>query len=259
MLILLPPSEGKTPPASGAPLDLATLSFDGLTRTRRGVLSALIRFCSSEPATASTALGLGPTQAGHVQANASLKRAPAGLAIDVYTGVLFEALDAGSLRAAERRRLNRLVAISSALFGLVRPDDLIPAYRLSGDTCLPALGTMPAVWREHVSRELAQQQGVLLDLRSGSYAALGPIPPGIAGRSVVGRVLHEHEGKRSIVSHHNKATKGRIVRSLAQATTHPKTIADLIDVLGALGYQAELQAPMRQGAPAIVDIIVREV
>ena len=104
MLILLPPSEGKTPPASGAPLDLAGLSFTGLTKTRRAVLGALISLCSSDPAAAATALDLGPTQAGHVQSNSSLKRSPAGLAIDVYTGILFEALDAGSLRAAERRR-----------------------------------------------------------------------------------------------------------------------------------------------------------
>ena len=259
MLILLPPSEGKTPPASGAPLDLAGLSFPALTKTRRAVLGSLISLCSSDPAAAAAALDLGPTQAGHVQSNSSLKRSPAGLAIDVYTGVLFKALDAGSLRAAERRRLNRLVAISSALFGLVRPDDLIPAYRLSGDTSLPALGTMSAVWRDQVSTEFEQHPGVILDLRSGAYVALGPIPPGVASRSLVGRVLHEHAGKRSIVSHHNKATKGRIVRSLVQANAKPTTVADLITVFEALGYQAELQPPKRPGTPAIVDIIVPEV
>ena len=259
MFILLPPSEGKTPPASGAPLDLAGLSFTGLTKTRRAVLGALISLCSSDPAAAATALALGPTQAAHIQANTGLKRAPAGRAIDVYTGVLFEALDARSLRAAERRRLNRLVAISSALFGLVRPDDLIPAYRLSGDTSLPALGAMATVWRDQVSAEFEQHPGVILDLRSGAYVALGPIPPTIASRSLVGRVLHEHAGKRSIVSHHNKATKGRIVRSLAQADAKPKTVKDLIAVLEALGYHAELRPPKSQGTPAIVDIIVRDV
>lgn len=259
MLILLPPSEGKSPPASGAPLDLAGLSFTGLTKTRRAVLRALISLCSSDREAAAAALALGPTQAAHVQSNTGLKRAPAGRAINVYTGVLFEALDAGSLRAAERRRLNRLVAISSALFGLVRPDDLIPAYRLSGDSALPAIGAMSTVWRDQVSAELVQYEGVILDLRSSAYVALGPIPPGIANRSLVGRVLHEHAGKRSIVSHHNKATKGRIVRSLAQADARPKTVAGLIEVLEALDYQVELQPPKRPGTPAIVDIIVREV
>lgn len=259
VLILLPPSEGKTPPTAGEPLDLAALSFTGLTRTRRTVLGSLIRFCRTEPAAATAALGLGPTQAGHVRANALLKRAPAGPALEIYTGVLFEALGAASLRAVERTRLNRLVAITSALFGLVRPDDHIPAYRLSGDTSLPELGPMPSVWRTHVSAQLAQEDGVILDLRSGAYVALGPVPAAIAERSVVGRVLHEHDGKRSIVSHHNKATKGRIVRSLAQAASQPGSIEDLVDALAGLGYAVELHPARKPGIPAIVDIIVSEV
>ena len=259
MLILLPPSEGKTPPKAGEPLDLTELSFAGLAKTRKAVLAALIRFCRTDPTAAAVALGLGPTQTGHVRTNTQLKRAPAAPALDIYTGVLFEALDAGSLRHAERARLNRLVAISSALFGLVRPDDRIPAYRLSGDTTLPDLGPMSSVWRGQVSAQLELEAGLILDLRSGTYVALGPVPSAVADRSVVGRILHEHAGKRSIVSHHNKATKGRIVRSLAQADAKPKTVKDLIAVLEALGYQSELQPPKSQGTPSIVDIIVRDV
>lgn len=259
VLILLPPSEGKTPPMAGAPLDLTELSFAGLAKTRRTVLASLIRFCRTEPTSAVAALGLGPTQAGHVRANTRLKRAPAGPALDVYTGVLFEALDARSLRGAERTRLNQLVAISSALFGLVRPEDRIPAYRLSGDTSLPDLGPMSSVWREQVSGQLQQENGLILDLRSGAYVALGPVPPAIADRSVVGRILHEHAGKRSIVSHHNKATKGRIVRALAQASSRPGSIPDLLDALAGLGYTVELQPARKPGIPATVDVIVSEI
>ena len=259
MLILLPPSEGKTPPKAGEPLDLTELSFAGLAKTRKAVLAALIRFCRTDPTAAAVALGLGPTQAGHVRTNTQLKRAPAAPALDIYTGVLFEALDAGSLRHAERARLNRLVAISSALFGLVRPDDRIPAYRLSGDTTLPDLGSMPSVWRDQVSAQLELEAGLILDLRSGAYAALGPLPQAVAERSVVGRILHEHDGKRSIVSHHNKATKGRLVRSLTEASSLPGSIPDLLDALSSLGYVVELQPTRKTGVQAVVDIIVSEI
>ena len=34
MLILLPPSEGKTAPSEGAPVELSSLAFPGLTKTR---------------------------------------------------------------------------------------------------------------------------------------------------------------------------------------------------------------------------------
>ncbi len=259
MLILLPPSEGKTPPKAGEPIDLTELSFAGLAKTRRAVLAALVRFCRTDPAAAAAALGLGPTQAEHVRANTQLKRAPAGPALDIYTGVLFEALNASSLRDAERSRLNRLVAISSALFGLVRPEDRIPAYRLSGDTSLPDLGPMSAVWREQVSAQLELESGLILDLRSGAYVALGPVPPAVADRSVVGRILHEHAGGRSIVSHHNKSTKGRIARALAQASSLPGSIPDLLDALASLGYVVELQPARKPGVPAIVDVIVSEI
>ena len=41
MLILLPPSESKTPPATGAPAALDSLSFPGLTDAREELVTAL--------------------------------------------------------------------------------------------------------------------------------------------------------------------------------------------------------------------------
>ena len=37
------------------------------------------------------------------------------------------------------------------------------------------------------------------------------------------RVLHESGGKRTVVSHFNKATKGRIVRALLEDGADPRT------------------------------------
>ena len=256
VLILLPPSEGKTAPPTGPSLDLGTLSFEALTPVRRKVLAALVDLSRRDPRAAARALGLGPTQGEEVTANARLRRAPAGPAITIYSGVLYEALDWATLAAAERRRVNASVAIASALFGLVRPQDRIPAYRLSGDTTLPGIGTLTGAWREQVSDQLAASRGVILDLRSGAYVALGPLPESTWGRAVTGRVLLERNGKRSVVSHHNKATKGRIVRQLAQAGAAPRSVDALMNALHDLGYRLELHE-QRAGAP-VLDIVVRE-
>lgn len=256
MPIVLPPSEGKTAPASGAALDLAGLSFPGLTPVRRTVLKTLVELCRTDPRGAARVLGLGPTQAEEVSANARLRKAPAGPAIDVYSGVLYDALDAATLTAVERRRLQSSVVIASALFGLVTPQDHIPAYRLSGDTTLPGLGPLAGVWRERIATELAAMRGVILDLRSGAYAALGPLPESTWDRALTGRVLLERNGKRSVVSHHNKATKGRIVRGLMQAGAMPRSVDALLASLGDLGYRLEVHE-QRAGAP-VLDIIVRE-
>ncbi|HET9761286.1 MAG TPA: hypothetical protein VFP51_16135, partial [Nocardioidaceae bacterium] len=89
MLILLPPSEGKTPPRRGKPLDLGSLSFPDLTLHRAEVLDALTSLCTSEPADVATkVLGLGSTQAADVERDARLSQAPTARADAVYSGVL---------------------------------------------------------------------------------------------------------------------------------------------------------------------------
>ena len=151
-----------------------------------------------------------------------------------------------------------MVSIASALFGLLRPDDQIPAYRLSADTSLPGLGPLARVWREPVSSALESVPGVIVDLRSAAYSSLGPLPAAASGRAVTGRVLLEREGKRSIVSHHNKATKGRIVRRLAEYGSRAKDVDALANDLQSLGYPCELRAAGKPGVAPTLDIIVPE-
>lgn len=239
-------------------LDLAGLSFPALTRPRTATLKALIDLCAKDP-NAAAVLGLGPTQANEVRVNTHLRKAPCAPAIEIYTGVLFDALDVRSLGKPARRRLQASTVISSALFGLVRPDDLIPAYRLSGDVSLPGTGAPSARWRDAVGEIITQSTGVIIDLRSQMYANLGPIPAEAAQRAVSARILLEKNGKRSIVSHHNKASKGRLVRALADRSAQPKSIDSLMKALKELSWKCELSESKKSGQPATLDIIVPEI
>jgi cytoplasmic iron level regulating protein YaaA (DUF328/UPF0246 family) len=254
VLILLPPSEGKTRPESGAPLDLEALSFDRLTATRAQLLRTLIKLCSGNPKRAMQVLDLGPTQADAIEINAGLDHEPTARADAIYSGVLFSALDLASLDAASRSRADQSLAIASALFGLLRPSDQIPAYRLSGNVSLPRLGTVAGRWRTPLPRVMRETtgDGLLIDLRSGTYTALGKPPPDLAARTVTMRVLHEHQGARKIVSHFNKATKGRIVRGLLESGANPSTVDELHDVLTDLGWLVE-----RDGQR--LDVVVAEI
>ncbi len=254
MLILLPPSEGKTRPVAGTPLDLESLSFLTLTPVRAQLLRTLIKMCSGNPKRAMQALGLGPTQAEAIEINAGLDEEPTARADEIYTGVLYSMLDLPTLDPVSRVRADESLAIASALFGLVRPSDHIPAYRLSGDGSLPRLGTVASRWRTPLPRVLrdAAGDGLLIDLRSGMYAALGKPPADLADRTVTMRVLHEHQGVRKVVSHFNKATKGRIVRALLESGADPGSVAELQDLLGGLGWTVE-----RQGQR--LDVVVAEI
>lgn len=241
MLIVLPPSEGKTAPARGNPLDLKGLSLPELTPARERVLDALVELCATDPVHAARTLSLGPTQAGDVARNAELRSAPTARADRVYSGVLYEALDLTSLEPAARRRAARRLAIVSGLFGVVRVGDRIPSYRLSGDVALPGLGPVASVWRAELSRTIPELvgDGLLVDLRSQTYAGFYRPRTLRANRVATVRVLHEHAGVRKVVSHFNKATKGRLVRALLTSGAAPRTSAALAGTLRDLGWQVE--------------------
>ncbi|MCP6204789.1 hypothetical protein NL465_29225, partial [Klebsiella pneumoniae] len=70
MLILLPPSEGKTAPRRGKPLDLDAITAPGLTPAREAVIDALGELCRGDVATAAAVLEVGATQHDLVALNA---------------------------------------------------------------------------------------------------------------------------------------------------------------------------------------------
>ena len=258
MLILLPPSEGKTAPRRGRPLGLPALSSPSLQPARERVLEALVTACRTDPDGAARALGLGPAQRDLVDLDARLPDAPTARADAVYSGVLYDALDAASLSPAARRRASTRVAVVSALFGLVRPNDRIPAYRLSGDTTLPGLGPVAGVWREALGPAVTEALGggLLVDLRSSTYAAFWRPDADLAPRVATVRVLHEVGGTRKVVSHFNKATKGRLVRALLEDGGTPRTPAALARLLTDLGWTVEVGVPGPRGTQ--LDVVVRE-
>lgn len=237
MLILLPPSEGKHCPSRGKPLDLNALSSPALTPLRSRVLASLQDLCREDSAGAIETLGLGPTQFDLVAQNAQLESAPTAPASSIYTGVLYAGLDYPTLAGPQRRRANTRLAFVSALFGLVRPNDRICAYRLSGGTRLPDVGALPAFWRTGVSAEAAVHRGLVVDMLSSPYSSMVALPK----RAVTVKVWQQGPGgQRTAVSHFNKQTKGLLARDLVCADAKPGTADELLDLVRAAGWDAEL-------------------
>ena len=102
VLILLPPSEGKSVPQRGRALDLGSLSSPSLTPARARVLAALLQV--SESPEAAAVLGLTAGQSDEITRNRALSTSATGRADEIYTGVLFDALGFATLSAAARRR-----------------------------------------------------------------------------------------------------------------------------------------------------------
>lgn len=259
MLIFVPPSETKAFPTEAAPVNLGSLALPELAPARAELLKALVRLSRGRASTALEALGLSQGQAGEVAHNRQLRSAPAGPAAEVYTGVLYDALD---LPARIRQGVaTDQVLIFSGLWGVLRPDDRVPHYRCPAGVKLPGIGSVSAIWRKALRAPLAAHVGdrLVVDLRSGAYASLWA--PG--ANAVTVRVLHEREAngvvKRTVVSHFNKATKGRLTRALLESGQQPAKPDEFTDLVRALGYRVEPgPEPRSPGAPTAIDIVVRE-
>ena len=211
MKILLPPSETKRAGGDGAPLELATLALPELHAHRSATIDALVDLAGDEEA-ARRVLKLSARQLDDIAHNRMLRTAPTMSAIDRYTGVLFDALDASTLTKSSRRWLGEHVWIHSAPLGPVGALDPLPAYRLSAGTSLPGLPPLRRHWADATSAAIADAQpAFVLDLRSEAYVALGPVPASVPSSYV--RVVTEH-GRA--LNHFNKKSKGLLVRALAE-------------------------------------------
>ncbi|GEL94679.1 YaaA family protein [Cellulomonas composti] len=219
MLVLLPPSEGKTAPRRGTPVDLDALSSPALNPVRAKVLDALVEVSARHDAT--DLLHVSPGLSDEVARNLTLRAAPAAPARAVYTGVLYGAAGLGSLTPAGRRRAQESVRIFSALWGVLTPEDVVPAYRLSGGVDLPGVGPLAALWRTELGAVLdeAASGTLVVDARSADYAAMWR-PPADADWVTV-RVERDVDGRRSVVSHHAKHARGVLTRHLLARRARP--------------------------------------
>jgi cytoplasmic iron level regulating protein YaaA (DUF328/UPF0246 family) len=208
MLVLLPPSEGKTAPEAGQPVDLGSLAFaEQLSERREDLLDAL---------------------------DPQLRKAPAAPAAEVYTGVLFQRLELSRLPAKARGR----VLIASALWGVVRPDDRIPYYKLPPKQKLDGIGPLAKYWRPALAEALPDREGdLIVDMRSGAYSTMWK--PKRATLLPV-RAFTEEKGERKAVSHMAKAVRGDVARVLLQARKAPGDPEAAATVTKSAGFTVEL-------------------
>ncbi len=225
MLILLPPSETKATRIRGGPLDLSALSSPRLTPARQAVIDALGGV--SAQGDAAQRLGVSPNLTVEIARNTRLESAPTLRASDLYTGVLYDALDLPGLDPAARRRANRRIVVISALFGALRLTDRVPPYRLSMAVNLRGVGPLAAHWRAPLAdaMEPLSGKGLIIDARSSTYATAWTPAPGspAARRWVAVRVPG--------ATHMAKHTRGLVARALCKSAADPRSPQALIGIL----------------------------
>lgn len=249
MLVLLPPSETKRRGGDGPPLRLDALAMPSLRAPREAVVDALVALSSDEDE-AARVLKLSAKRRHEIADNAALRSSPTMPAIDRYTGVLFDALDAGSLGATARSWVAAHVAIHSAPLGPIGALDGIPTYRLAAGTSIPGLPALRRVWAGAVSAALSTlAPSFVLDLRSEAYAALGPVPADVQS-SYVRVVTGGGDSPVRALNHFNKHAKGELVRSLATTAPEINSVSDFTAWAEASGWV------VREGEPGEIALVV---
>jgi len=269
VLVLLPPSETKASGGTGPSLRTAGLGPPLLAAARGPLLEAVARFCRDDPAAATAALKLPAGSAATALAvNTTMLDAPTMPAIERFTGVLYEALDATTLTESQRARAAGTVVIMDGAFGAVRADELLPDHRVPASATVPGVGSVTAWWRPALRGylPLLLGHGPVLDLRSTDYAAMWPVTGPLRRQVVPVRVLVERGRGRArvlrAISHPAKVGKGRLARALLTAPVLPGagegiTFAHAVsDLAEGLGFRVEV----RRGAAdqVALDLISRE-
>lgn len=275
MRILLPPSAAKTTKESTNHLQLEKLwQAEHLTQTRRQLIDDVQN--TALLADAAQIFKLGPKNAHEISQNLEIYDAPALAAWQLYDGVLYEAAkfaqifssgepsqgsqgQVGNHRGDQRqgsqgqgnqpqggqRQLEELTLVFSALFGPVRLTDLITPHRLSGSVKLPGQGSVASIWSKALKELLTQQLSghVVVDLRSSEYGAMYRPTRGsdcLLLNIGVAKV-NPATGKRSVVSHWAKHTRGLLAGALLRAVAGGQLAASDGDVDEILQVAAGLE------------------
>ncbi len=225
--ILLPSAEGKA--EGGNPLapdmfDYRTSNtfnyFSDLNPERRAVIKVLQQTVeASGEAKLEKLFGIkGDTLEKAVQVNLDIFGSPLLAAVDRYgPGVMYSSMEFAELPTGAQRRLLENGVIFSGLFGLLRPDDLIPNYRLEMDATLPEIGKLSKYWKPTLSPALNQalKDKFVWDLLpqshrdawddDGSYRALVQV-----------KFFKEEDGERKPVTHGVKQLRGALVNYIVR-------------------------------------------
>lgn len=224
---------------------------------REQVLRALGTAMRGSVAARSKLLGVkGDALAAATEENRTVRTSATMPAIERYTGVLYDALDVGTLPAPARRRLASSVLIVSGLWGLVAPTDPIPAYKLKMGASLGRLGRLSSWWRASLSEALAEQARgrTVWNLLPKEHDAAWSSPGGLAQTSV--EFLEPGRGGELVaVAHWNKLLKGALVRHLLE---HPgTTAADLAEWEHPLGFRMDPARTRTVGDRTVVSLVRR--
>ena len=228
-VVLLPPSEGKASGGDRPPFAEGSLSFPELDSTRNRIAVSLRKAMRSKRK-AGKLLGVKDAALERaIEENATVLESPTMPAIQRYSGVMYDAIDYASLDESARRHFDESVLIMSGLFGLVRPQDAIPAYKLKMGTALTSK-TCAATWKRSLTKVIADEASGrdIWDLLPNEHSAAWDPSKAPYRRRFTVKFVQETGGKLKTVNHWSKLLKGALVRYIVSQETSDDSIESIL-------------------------------
>ena len=187
-VILIPPSEGK---ASGGEYKPVSAPKELLSRISESDSNKLYS-------------GTQKSIDEAVKINSEILISKTMPAIERYTGVVYDAINYSTLDTESKRYFNSHVRIISGLFGLVKPQQHIPNYKLKIDKLQVA-----KYWKESISDKL--KNTFVIDLLPQTHKKAVSYENGIEVEFIITK-----NDKKKPAGHFGKKVKGTFVRWLVE-------------------------------------------
>lgn len=152
-------------------------------------------------------------------------------AVFAFNGDVYKGLDAYSLREEEIESMQEMLLILSGLYGMLKPLDLIQAYRLEMGTSMKVANatSLAAYWKPVLTQklnELLEKDETLVNLASKEYSAA------VDFKAIENKVIHPEfkdfkNGSLKTISFFAKKARGMMSRYLIE-----KNAKNMEDILG---------------------------
>ncbi|MBN19195.1 MAG: hypothetical protein CL758_06980 [Chloroflexi bacterium] len=202
MIILTPPSEGKS---SNNTVNKKFIETNYIFKDRVEKILSILDKLDEKKIVSIYGTTLDKARELHKN-NLNIFDAGCSKAIERYTGVVFKNIDWDSLDLISKNYLNQNLRIVSGLFGILKPDSLIPNYKLKMNVL-----SLTDFWKNDISNQL-KNEDFILDLLPATHRKALKLEKNILSINFI----INRNGKLIQSAHSGKVVKGKFIRFLAQ-------------------------------------------
>jgi len=150
-----------------------------------------------------------------IEKNEDLLNQETLVAIERFSGVMFQAINYKGLNDKEKNLFNRSAIIVDALFGLLKPEDLIPDFKLKLSSKLKDLNLID-FWKVNLKPILSKEfEGkIVIDILPDNFRKTIPSDLIEINDYVRVKFMENKSGKTINVGHNSKQLKGEFIRYL---------------------------------------------